>query len=618
MLRIDQVLSILYLIHLVTSNDQVLVLKYNKRHECPNSLVELPVPSMRELTFCGKYNLRFLRNCHLMGFDKDSYLWLMNYDEKMAALKMYGEFIFFNFKNQTSMEPDCWQHFCFSVSTNQVKIALNGEILHHETVDFTSERIKSGTLWLGGTEDYAWGMMRRLEGAMTDVNLWNTSLEFQHLISITSSNDTIEVKPPPNIFSWATLKIKPNTSCVEYITLDKNDELFKEKQHKNILIEYNTDFNSSNFFCQAFGGNLLVPKTEQDLKEIDTLCDQSKICGQAFLGLLKFNDTMAVDLNGKPAPFVKWGNKQPNGKNFQKCISVWYSGFDDVKCHAKFSFACQIIAANIFTLRGNLSDSIERQYFVHMRNTQVEIRGILKTECIWNGTWNFGQDLILDKSTSNMPPVGVRKWSRGNLLKFTQCKENEFTCHTYGQCISMNKRCNGFPDCYSDGSDENDCKTMTLARGYDKKHSSAKNTTSFIFMTVHDIIDIDELHMSYTVSVEIKLKWFDSRLIFRNLKQRYYENQLNKLEIDEIWTPMLFFGDSNNIYMKAGQEADGIFGEVSVHKEGSSNINDFSEIDEDYLYQGMENPLRMKNYIIIKLGCKFDLRWYVFCFVLGR
>ena len=51
MLRIDQVLSILYLIHLVTSNDQVLVLKYNKRHECPNSLVELPVPSMKELTF---------------------------------------------------------------------------------------------------------------------------------------------------------------------------------------------------------------------------------------------------------------------------------------------------------------------------------------------------------------------------------------------------------------------------------------------------------------------------------------------------------------------------------------------------------------------------------------
>ena len=608
MVNIGQLLSFLYLVHLVTSNDQVLVLKYNKRHDCHNPLVKIPVPAMKELTFCGKYNLRFLSSTFLMGFDKDSYLWIKNYDEKMAALKMYGEFIFFNFKNQ-SLEPDRWQNFCFSVSMFQVKIVLNGEILHHEIVDFSSEGITSGKLWLGGLEDYAWGM-RRIEGAMTDIKLWNEALDFQHMTSI-SSNDTIEIKPAPNIFSWETLKIQPNTSCVEYITLDKNDELFKEKQHENVLIEYNTDFNSSNYFCQAFGGELLVPKSEQDVKEIDSLCDQSKICGQAFLGLLKFNETVAVDLNGKPAPFIKWGNKQPNGKNFQKCISVWYSAFDDVECHAKFSFACQIIAANIFTLRGNLSDTIERRYFVHVRNTQAEIRGILKTECFWNGTWNFGQDLMLDRSTSNMPPVGVRKWNRGNLLKFTQCKENEFTCHTYGHCISMTKRCNGFPDCYPDGSDENDCKTVTLTKGYDKKHSSAKNITSLISLTVHDIIDIDELHMSYTVDVEIKLKWFDSRLIFRNLKQRDYENQLNNVEIDEIWTPKLFFENSNNIYIKAGHEGDGTFGVVSAHKEGLTNINEFSEIDEDYLYPGMENPLSMRNYLIVKLGCKFDLRWYV-------
>ena len=89
MLKIIQVLLLLNLVYLATSNDQLLVLKYNKRHDCPNPLVGIAIQAMKELTFCGKYNLRFLRNCHLMGFDKDSYLWLMTYDDKMAALKMY-------------------------------------------------------------------------------------------------------------------------------------------------------------------------------------------------------------------------------------------------------------------------------------------------------------------------------------------------------------------------------------------------------------------------------------------------------------------------------------------------------------------------------------------------
>ena len=150
---------------------------------------------------------------------------------------------------------------------------------------------------------------------------------------------------------------------------------------------------------------------------------------------------------------------------------------------------------------------------------------------------------------------------------------------------------------------------MTLEKGYDKKYSPAKNITSLISVIVDDIIDIDELHMSYTVSVDIELKWFDSRLTFRNLKERHYENQLNNSEIDIIWTPKLYFGHSNNVYMKAGYEDDGTFGVVSAHKEGSSEVNEFSEIDEDYLYHGMENPLSMRNYFIVKLGCKFDLRW---------
>ena len=34
-----------------------------------------------------------------------------------------------------------------------------------------------------------------------------------------------------------------------------------------------------------------------------------------------------------------------------------------------------------------------------------------------------------------------------------------------------------------------------------------------------------------------------------------------------------------------------------------------SEIDEDYLYPGKDNHITLENYLHIKLGCEFDLKW---------
>ena len=59
-------------------------------------------------------------------------------------------------------------------------------------------------------------------------------------------------------------------------------------------------------------------------------------------------------------------------------------------------------------------------------------------------------------------------------------------------------------------------------------------------MKIYDITDIDELHMSYTVNFKIQLKWFDSRITFRNLKPTDYENKLDISEIEKIWTSKLY------------------------------------------------------------------------------
>ena len=194
------------------------------------------------------------------------------------------------------------------------------------------------------------------------------------------------------------------------------------------------------------------------------------------------------------------------------------------------------------------------------------------------------------------------------MLKFTQCNENEFTCHKYGNCISMNKRCDGHPDCPLDGSDENECKMITMKKGYEKKFPSEFFKKVSIAIEIFDIREVNELNMDFTILVKIELKWSDSRITFRNLKASHKNNQLNDEQIDDIWTPELLFPHSNQIRIGAGEKIKSVSdGTVRVHRQGLPQTNELFEIDEDYLYPGNENPISMVNYFLIRLGCKFNL-----------
>ena len=99
----------------------------------------------------------------------------------------------------------------------------------------------------------------------------------------------------------------------------------------------------------------------------------------------------------------------------------------------------------------------------------------------------------------------------------------------------------------------------------------------------------------------------------RNLKPTRYENKLEDSEIGQIWTPKLYLMNSFADYIEAGQNINnpsrGLVGSVYIHREGSPQFNELSDLDEDYLYPGDKNPIVMINDITMKLGCKIDLRW---------
>ena len=143
------------------------------------------------------------------------------------------------------------------------------------------------------------------KGVITNAYLWNKSLQIENLKEMNSGKfSTTE------LFSWnafESLTINHRNDCFEKQTLNQNDELFQKSFDEEIhLVEHKTTFDSSNYLCQAFGGNLLVPKNEEELNKLGTLIQNSGNCRKAFVGLKKRGRNEAVDHQNNNVSFIRY------------------------------------------------------------------------------------------------------------------------------------------------------------------------------------------------------------------------------------------------------------------------------------------------------------------------
>ena len=147
-----------------------------------------------------------------------------------------------------------------------------------------------------------------------------------HLIVITTRDEAIKSIPAPALFFWNNFKPTNSTSCIGHETLNENDELFKETfNDKNILlIEHMTTYDSANYFCKAFGGELLIPKNVTEVTKVKSLILSSNNCYSncAEICLKKVNSEKLVDLDGNTAPYISWPDHQPNGNNYEQCVTI--------------------------------------------------------------------------------------------------------------------------------------------------------------------------------------------------------------------------------------------------------------------------------------------------------
>ena len=165
-------LSLIILIAVVNlseGNSDVSIL-INKKYDakCPKAVLGIPISNsglpITEFTFCGKYYFKHLKDSILMYLEEpQTYLRILDFDEKFGVLSHEGATHFFEFQNQNII-PDQWQQVCFARCPNAMKIILNSELVFNETTKNIKTNIAdtTKTLWLGG-EPYLKTMYRRFE-----------------------------------------------------------------------------------------------------------------------------------------------------------------------------------------------------------------------------------------------------------------------------------------------------------------------------------------------------------------------------------------------------------------------------------------------------------------------
>ena len=199
------------------------------------------------------------------------------------------------------------------------------------------------------------------------------------------------------------------------------------------------------------------------------------------------------------------------------------------------------------------------------------------------------------------------------VLTLTGCTEQEFTCRE-GFCVAMEQRCDGVVDC-RDKSDEVGCRKVVTESSYSRLIAppplgNRSKAVIRITVTIHSILQIDEIGGTFSVSFDQDAEWIDPRLVYHNIKRNTDLNVLSSKERGAIWTPKIVFYNTEE---KEESEADKkTILSIVPSKEFSHDRTDMNSHENIYVFKGLENPIKLSKTHNIAFLCKYRMAWYPF------
>ena len=234
------------------------------------------------------------------------------------------------------------------------------------------------------------------------------------------------------------------------------------------------------------------------------------------------------------------------------------------------------------------------------------------------------------KSSFGTLAMGANTWEVENdkkcqegkvslFLSLTTCLDTQFTCGD-GLCIGMEERCDGVANC-KDKIDEIDCNVAEIDPSYNKRlapppEKGLSKIQVELDITINTFNSFDLIESSFELELVLALKWYDSRLVFNNLRKSMSSNLMGPEEANSIWFPTIVLENTKK-KLEFVVDAKSV---ISVERNGTGKLTDFTFSENKEIFTGAENPLHYERLDNIKLNCFYHLSWYPFdtqqCYIL--
>ena len=569
--------------------------------------------------------------------------------------------------NVKSFAHRTWTHFCWSFSgiTGISKLYHNGILLHRERINMDdvdiiisdANKMSDAAFIFGQESDSMRGGFDNQQaflGELSELNLWNYTMQDRDILAMALCRDGKK----GNVIAWEqTNFIFNNVMVTDLHSLAP----FCFKQSQYVIFTEKATYTDAKEICEIHGGSLSIPRSEGENQEILDVVLRHK---QKCMGKLDISNQNAVWIGARMINFKWYEDKSTssavhslNYTNFSSSPSSgdldcaymrgdgsWLQGSDCA--WISLCPVCFIENEPVFTMKGscNIGD-IDWNYYlsVHTKNEIKLYEGYMKNNIIFdesNQSWNIStkagdpQNFIAGFPVPEFEtkyPIGRKKWFMDYPLcgvkdpfyplTISICNlQTQFTCNS-GACIDINKRCNERKDCI-DGSDEKMCTLINIPSSYIKANAPdtpIDNLPLALAMqtTILNIDSIDTVNMIVTLTMEIKIQWYDKRLTFSNPIVNK-DNIIPPEMAEKVWSPLRDLIHENAIIGEVTYEGDH---KIRLLPNISENIEASAAI-ENRLFNGSFNLLELSQRVRIKYNCIFDVKRFPFdgqnCFFIMR